>query len=140
MFSLLFTTIAVTIKRLQDLGFKESDCIKALQATSGRLQASATWLRKNASPVMQAQNSQSWQFAGLEVGRSLITADITTSTLSRSQHLALLSDSLVILVRKFRATLPQNISLRHPENKLKIKKSNNTPKIKANHRPKNIRL
>ena len=63
----------MSVKRLQELGFKESDCIKALQATTGRLEASATWLLENATPVNQAQNSQqdgsaqSWQFAGFEV-------------------------------------------------------------------------
>ena len=68
----------MTVKRLQELGFKESDCIKALQATSGRLEASATWLLENATPVLQAQSSQQqsstqgWQFAGFEVGRSLL--------------------------------------------------------------------
>ena len=63
----------MSVKRLQELGFKESDCIKALQATSGRLEASATWLLENATPVHQAQTSQQqggaqgWQFAGFEV-------------------------------------------------------------------------
>ena len=64
----------MTVKRLQELGFKESDCIKALQATSGRLEASATWLLENATPVHQPQSpqqqegNQGWQFAGFEVG------------------------------------------------------------------------
>ena len=68
-----FNTTAMSVKRLQELGFKESDCIKALQATSGRLEASATWLLENATPVIQAQSShqeggaQGWQFAGFEV-------------------------------------------------------------------------
>ena len=67
----------MSVKRLQELGFKESDCIKALQATSGRLEASATWLLENATPVIQAQSSQqgsaqSWQFAGFEVGGLLL--------------------------------------------------------------------
>ena len=73
MCSFLFITIAMSVKRLQELGFKESDCIKALQATSGRLDASATWLIENAGPIIQAQSSQQegsaqgWQFAGFEV-------------------------------------------------------------------------
>ena len=68
----------MSVKRLQELGFKESDCIKALQATSGRLEASATWLLENATPVIQAQSShqegsaQGWQFAGFEVGDGLL--------------------------------------------------------------------
>ena len=63
----------MSVKRLQELGFKESDCIKALQATSGRLEASATWLLANATPVYQTQTlqeqggNQGWQFAGFEV-------------------------------------------------------------------------
>ena len=63
----------MSVKRLQELGFKESDCIKALQATTGRLEASATWLLENATPVNQAHSSQQdgsaqgWQFAGFEV-------------------------------------------------------------------------
>ena len=69
----MISPIAMSVKRLQELGFKESDCIKALQATSGRLEASATWLLENARPVHQAQSSQQqgsaqgWQFAGFEV-------------------------------------------------------------------------
>ena len=69
----MISPIAMSVKRLQELGFKESDCIKALQATSGRLEASATWLLENATPVHQAQTSQQqggaqgWQFAGFEV-------------------------------------------------------------------------
>lgn len=68
---------AMSVKRLQELGFKESDCIKALQATSGRLEASATWLLENATPVHQARSpqqqggNQGWQFAGFEVRRTL---------------------------------------------------------------------
>lgn len=64
---------AMSVKRLQELGFKESDCIKALQATSGRLEASATWLLENATPihiantVQQQEGLQGWQFAGFEV-------------------------------------------------------------------------
>ena len=63
----------MSVRRLQELGFKESDCIKALKATSGRLEASATWLLENATPVYQAQtskqqeNAQGWKFAGFEV-------------------------------------------------------------------------
>lgn len=77
LYHLLFKTIAMSVKRLQELGFKESDCIKALQATSGRLEASATWLLENATPVTQAQSSQQgsaqgWQFAGFEVGGLLL--------------------------------------------------------------------
>lgn len=68
----------MSVKRLQELGFKESDCIKALQATSGRLEASATWLLENATPIIQAQSShqegsaQGWQFAGFEVRGGLL--------------------------------------------------------------------
>ena len=68
----------MSVKRLQELGFKESDCIKALQATTGRLEASATWLLENATPVNQLQNSQQdssaqgWQFAGFEVSWILL--------------------------------------------------------------------
>ena len=68
----------MSVKRLQELGFKESDCIKALQATSGRLEASATWLLENATPIIQAQSShqegsaQGWQFAGFEVRDGLL--------------------------------------------------------------------
>ena len=64
----------MSVKRLQELGFKEVDCIKALQATSGRLEASATWLLENATPIHQTntaemqEGNQGWQFAGLEVG------------------------------------------------------------------------
>ena len=61
------------IKRLQELGFKEADCVRALQATSGRLEVSATWLLENATPVIQVKTveqqggAQGWQFAGFEV-------------------------------------------------------------------------
>ena len=67
----------MSVKRLQELGFKESDCIKALQSTSGRLEASATWLLENATPLHQAQTpqeqggNQGWQFAGFEVRRKV---------------------------------------------------------------------
>ena len=63
------------ITRLHELGFKEVDCISALHATSGRLEASATWLLENATPILQEQqeagsqlaNNSSWHFAGFEV-------------------------------------------------------------------------
>lgn len=59
------------MKRLVELGFQEDDCIKALTATSGRLEASATWLLENATPIVPANtadNNAGWQFAGFEVG------------------------------------------------------------------------
>ena len=62
---------------LQELGFQDTDCIRALEATSGRLDASATWLLENATPIVQQQQQQraeaqadsgsSWHFAGFEV-------------------------------------------------------------------------
>lgn len=73
MINISFATKEMSVKRLQELGFKEADCIRALQATSGRLEASATWLLENATPIIQAQSSQQqsstqgWQFAGFEV-------------------------------------------------------------------------
>ena len=44
--------------------------MKALHSTSGRLDASATWLLENATPIIQQtteQNGGGWQFAGFEV-------------------------------------------------------------------------
>ena len=58
------------VRRLQELGFKKDDCVRALHSTSGRLDASATWLLENATPIIQQtseQNGGGWQFAGFEV-------------------------------------------------------------------------
>ncbi|XP_022802556.1 vacuolar protein sorting-associated protein 13D-like isoform X2 [Stylophora pistillata] len=69
---------AMSVKRLQELGFRQADCIRALQVTSGRLEASATWLLENATPIIQAQSSQQqssahgWQFAGFEVRAGVV--------------------------------------------------------------------
>ncbi|EDO41450.1 predicted protein [Nematostella vectensis] len=57
------------VRRLMELGFEEVDCINALIATSGRLEASATWLLENATPIIPAKqgDGEGWQFAGFEV-------------------------------------------------------------------------
>ncbi|XP_048580764.1 intermembrane lipid transfer protein VPS13D isoform X3 [Nematostella vectensis] len=57
------------VRRLMELGFEEVDCINALIATAGRLEASATWLLENATPIIPAKqgDGEGWQFAGFEV-------------------------------------------------------------------------
>ncbi|KAK3737381.1 hypothetical protein QZH41_011519 [Actinostola sp. cb2023] len=60
------------VRRLVELGFYEEDCIRALKSSSGRLEASATWLLENATPVLNTASDKGsgWQFAGFEVRAS----------------------------------------------------------------------
>lgn len=47
----------MSLKRLKDLGFNESDCISALNMKRGDVELAASWLLVNAKPIDPAKMS-----------------------------------------------------------------------------------
>lgn len=55
--SFFFNTVALSIKRLEELGFSVEDCSQALNMCHGDVESAATWLLLNAKPLQQPEQT-----------------------------------------------------------------------------------